>query len=89
MIRLSVNVNKVATVRNSRGGRCAVGDRSGARRASMPARRASPSIRAPTQRHITTADVREIAEELAPLEGRVEFNIEGDPRPISSSSCSR
>jgi pyridoxine 5-phosphate synthase len=33
------------------------------------------------RRHITFDDVREIAEELAPLRGRVEFNIEGDPRP--------
>ncbi len=32
-------------------------------------------------RHITRQDVEEIAEELAPLRGRVEFNIEGDPRP--------
>ena len=32
-------------------------------------------------RHITTADVHDIARELAPLKGRVEFNIEGDPRP--------
>ena len=32
-------------------------------------------------RHITAADVRDIARELAPLRGRVEFNIEGDPRP--------
>src|SRR3954463_10908126 len=32
-------------------------------------------------RHITTDDVHEIAEELAPLKGRVEYNIEGDPRP--------
>jgi hypothetical protein len=33
------------------------------------------------QRHITPTDVREITAELAPLRGRVEFNIEGDPRP--------
>lgn len=33
------------------------------------------------QRHITTADVHEIADELAPLKGRIEYNIEGDPRP--------
>ena len=33
------------------------------------------------ERHITTADVHEIADELAPLRGRVEYNIEGDPRP--------
>ena len=33
------------------------------------------------ERHITIADVHEIAKELAPLRGRVEYNIEGDPRP--------
>lgn len=33
------------------------------------------------QRHIRTADVYEIAAALAPLEGRVEYNIEGDPQP--------
>jgi pyridoxine 5-phosphate synthase len=32
-------------------------------------------------RHITRQDVLDIAGELAPLKGRVEFNIEGDPRP--------
>jgi pyridoxine 5-phosphate synthase len=32
-------------------------------------------------RHITADDVREIAALLAPLKGRVEYNIEGDPRP--------
>jgi pyridoxine 5-phosphate synthase len=32
-------------------------------------------------RHITLQDVREVAAELAPLRGRVEYNIEGDPRP--------
>ncbi len=32
-------------------------------------------------RHITTADVRAIAAYLAPMKGRIEFNIEGDPRP--------
>ena len=31
-------------------------------------------------RHITTQDVHEIADELKPLKGRVEYNIEGDPR---------
>jgi pyridoxine 5-phosphate synthase len=34
------------------------------------------------ERHITRQDVScDIADELAPLKGRVEFNIEGDPRP--------
>ena len=32
-------------------------------------------------RHITSTDVRDIARVLAPLRGRIEFNIEGDPRP--------
>jgi pyridoxine 5-phosphate synthase len=32
-------------------------------------------------RHITTADVREVSAWLRTLNGRVEFNIEGDPRP--------
>jgi pyridoxine 5-phosphate synthase len=32
-------------------------------------------------RHIRFSDVREIAGELAGLDGRVELNIEGDPRP--------
>jgi len=33
------------------------------------------------ERHITAADVREISAHLRPLRGRVEYNIEGDPRP--------
>jgi pyridoxine 5-phosphate synthase len=32
-------------------------------------------------RHITVEDVHDIAAELVPLRGRVEYNIEGDPRP--------
>ena len=80
MIKLSVNVNKIATVRNSRGG--SVPSVSEAVQACLDA--GAPGItvhpRADT-RHITPADVREIAAMLAPLAGRVEFNIEGDPRP--------
>jgi len=79
-VRLSVNVNKVATVRNSRGGRLpSVID---AVRVCIDA--GAPGITVHPRadaRHITTADVREIADELAPLKGNVEFNIEGDPRP--------
>ncbi len=33
------------------------------------------------QRHIRPDDVYEIAEALAPVRDRVEYNIEGDPRP--------
>ena len=80
MTKLSVNVNKVATVRNSRGGhtpsvieavRTCID-------AGAPGITVHPRADA---RHITPDDVREIAEELAPLKGRVEYNIEGDPRP--------
>jgi len=80
MVSLSVNVNKVATVRNSRGG---------SQPSVIEAVRACIDAGAPgitvhpraDARHITTADVHAIAAELAPLGGRVEFNIEGDPRP--------
>ncbi len=80
MVKLSVNVNKIATVRNSRGGRVpsvleAVGT---CVAAGAPGITVHPRADA---RHITAADVREIARELAPLRGRVEYNIEGDPRP--------
>lgn len=78
--KLSVNVNKIATVRNSRGGhqpsvieavRVCID-------AGAPGITVHPRADA---RHITTNDVHDIAGELAPLKGRVEYNIEGDPRP--------
>ena len=78
--RLSVNVNKVATVRNSRGG--SVPSVVEAVRACIDA--GAPGITVhprADERHISAGDVRAIATELAPLRGRVEFNIEGDPRP--------
>jgi len=80
MVKLSVNVNKIATVRNSRGGRVpSVLDAVGTCvAAGAPGITVHPRADA---RHITAGDVREIARELAPLRGRVEFNIEGDPRP--------
>ena len=78
--RLSVNVNKVATLRNSRGGRipsvleavevCIA--------AGVPGITVHPRADA---RHITTEDVRQIAAALSPRRGVVEYNIEGDPRP--------
>ena len=80
MVRLSVNVNKVATLRNSRGG--AVPSVLEAVRTIVDA--GSPGITVHPRadaRHITTRDVLQIAEYLAPLRGRVEFNIEGDIRP--------
>ena len=80
MIRLSVNVNKVATLRNSRGGdlprvldAVEVCVRAGAHGITVHPRA--------DERHITPRDVREIAAALAPHRPGFEFNIEGDPRP--------
>jgi pyridoxine 5-phosphate synthase len=79
-VRLSVNVNKVATVRNARGGsiprvvdavRTIVA-------AGAPGVTVHPRADA---RHITMADVDEISDELRARAPGVEFNIEGDPRP--------
>ena len=79
MISLSVNVNKVATLRNSRGGE-----------RPSPAWAARVCIAAGAQgitvhpradqRHIRPEDVREIAG-IVKEHPTVEFNIEGDPRP--------
>jgi pyridoxine 5-phosphate synthase len=79
MARLSVNVNKVATIRNSRGGH--VPSVTEAVRVCVAA--GAPGITVHPRadnRHITMDDVRDVAAELARFEGRVEYNIEGDPR---------
>jgi pyridoxine 5-phosphate synthase len=80
MVRLSVNVNKVATLRNSRGGRApSVIDAVGVCvAAGAPGITVHPRA---DSRHITPDDVREIAGVLRTLPPAVEFNIEGDPRP--------
>ena len=80
MIRLSVNVNKVATLRNSRGGAeprvldavdvCLA--------AGVTGITVHPRA---DQRHITPGDVRDIAARLQSVRPGVEFNMEGDPRP--------
>jgi len=79
-INLSVNVNKVATLRNSRGGR--VPDVLDAVRvcvnAGVPGITVHPRA---DQRHITPSDVREISALLRSLSRHVEYNMEGDPRP--------
>ena len=79
MIRLSVNVNKVATLRNSRGGRTpSVIEAVGACvAAGAPGITVHPRA---DRRHITPDDVREIARVLRSLPPAVELNIEGDPR---------
>lgn len=87
MTALSVNVNKVATLRNSRGGdipnlikavdTCIA---AGAQGITVHPRE--------DRRHITPADVRDIA---AHLHQKIEYNIEGDPRPelIDMVLCTR
>jgi pyridoxine 5-phosphate synthase len=80
LVKLSVNVNKVATIRNSRGG--TVPSVLEAVKVCIDA--GAPGITVHPRadaRHITKADVEEIAAYLKPLKGRIEFNIEGDARP--------
>jgi pyridoxine 5-phosphate synthase len=80
MVRLSVNVNKVATLRNSRGG--SIPDVLEAVNVCVAA--GSPGITVhprADRRHITAEDVRAIAQVLRDHSPAVEFNIEGDPRP--------
>ena len=79
MPKLSVNVNKIATLRNSRGGPIpSVVD---AARVCIEA--GAPGITVHPRadaRHITFQDVHDLKRLLEPWTG-VEFNIEGDPRP--------
>ena len=83
MIALSVNVNKVATLRNSRGG--AVPSVTRAVETCLDA--GAPGITVHPrhdERHIRRTDVADIAEIIADRRARgtrVEYNIEGDPRP--------
>ena len=84
MIALSVNVNKIATLRNSRGGdipdvltavdTCVA---AGAQGITVHPRE--------DERHITPKDVTDIAERLKKINIQktptIEYNIEGDPRP--------
>ena len=84
MIALSVNVNKIATLRNSRGGdipdvliavdTCVA---AGAQGITVHPRE--------DERHITPKDVTDIAERLKEINTEktptIEYNIEGDPRP--------
>ena len=79
MIRLSVNLNKVATVRNSRGG--SVPSVLDAARVCVAA--GAPGVTVHPRedaRHITRSDVHEVAALLRDLGTGTEFNIEGDPR---------
>jgi len=79
MVRLSVNVNKVATLRNSRGG--SIPAVTEAVRVCLAA--GAPGITVhprADRRHITPDDVRAVAALLAQSAPGVEYNLEGDPR---------
>jgi pyridoxine 5-phosphate synthase len=76
---LSVNVNKVATLRNSRGGSVPSVVDAVRTIVNAGARGITVHPRA-DERHITAADVHAIAACLAPMRTEIEFNIEGDPR---------
>ncbi len=78
-IKLSVNVNKVATLRNSRGG----SDPDVLEAVASCVAAGAPGITVHPRadaRHIRASDVRGIAGQLK-RSPEVEFNIEGDPRP--------
>jgi pyridoxine 5-phosphate synthase len=80
MINLSVNVNKVATLRNSRGG--AEPRVLDAVAACLAAGAGGITVHPRAdRRHITPEDVREIAGALESRRPSIEYNIEGDPRP--------
>jgi len=75
MTRLSVNINKVATLRNSRGGNVPDVLEAARRVESFGAEGITVHPR-PDQRHITYEDVKK----LKPIV-QTEFNIEGNPIP--------
>lgn len=75
MTLLSVNLNKIAVLRNSRGG--GEPDICEAAEVCIGAGCGGITVHPrPDQRHVRPADVRALA---AMLRGRVEFNIEGNP----------
>jgi pyridoxine 5-phosphate synthase len=80
MIRLSVNVNKIATLRNARGGHLprVLDAVDVCIDAGAPGITVHPRA---DRRHITPEDVHDVARALAERQPRVELNIEGDPRP--------
>jgi pyridoxine 5-phosphate synthase len=83
MIHLSVNVNKVATLRNSRGGHLPSVVEAVDVCLAAGAMGITVHPRA-DQRHITPADTRDVAARVKTAKTAnpaIEYNIEGDPRP--------
>jgi pyridoxine 5-phosphate synthase len=78
VIRLSVNVNKIAVLRNSRGG--AIPDVLKAARTCIAAGCHGITVHPrPDARHITRQDVLDLSRMLTAEFKRIEFNIEGYP----------
>jgi pyridoxine 5-phosphate synthase len=77
---LSVNVNKIATLRNSRGGAVPSLTRAIDTIVDAGCRGITIHPRA-DQRHITAGDVLTVSQHLAGRSEGTELNIEGDPRP--------
>ena len=75
MTRLSVNINKIATIRNARGGNLPNVAEAAVRIEGFGAEGITVHPR-PDERHIRYADVREIRPLI-----QTEFNIEGNPIP--------
>jgi len=80
MPNLSVNVNKIATLRNSRGG----DETSVLHAVDVCVKAGAPGITVhprADERHIRRSDARAIAAHLRTVHPGIEYNIEGDPRP--------
>jgi pyridoxine 5-phosphate synthase len=78
MARLSVNLNKVALLRNSR--RTGVPDLLHFARIALDAGAAGLTVHPrPDERHIRRADVPALAKLMQPVRPKIEFNIEGYP----------
>lgn len=75
MTRLSVNINKIATIRNARGGNMPDVEKAARDCESFGAEGITVHPR-PDERHIRYSDVRAIRPEI-----KTEFNIEGNPIP--------
>jgi pyridoxine 5-phosphate synthase len=78
MARLSVNLNKIALLRNSR--RTGVPDLRKLARVALESGAGGLTVHPrPDERHIRSADVPMLAELMRPVRPAVEFNIEGYP----------
>jgi pyridoxine 5-phosphate synthase len=80
MARLSVNLNKVALLRNSR--RTGVPDVLHFARIALDAGAAGLTVHPrPDERHIRRSDLPALAALMQPVRPKIEFNIEGYPEP--------